>query len=603
MCFNLVIMIKLLPDYVANQIAAGEVVQRPASVVKELLENAVDAKANKIILAVKDAGRTLIQVIDNGTGMSTIDARMAFERHATSKISDARDLERISTFGFRGEALASIASVAEVELKTCRGDDELGTRILINASTIVTQEVCRCSIGSSFAVKNLFYVVPARRKFLKSDTIELKHVISEFQRVAAANPQIVFIFKNNEAEIYNLPKANLKQRIVDMFGKGMSNMLIDLGVDTSMIKISGFIGKPERARKSTGEQFFFINGRYFRSLYFQKAVQKAYEQLMPADLYPSFFLYFQTDPSKIDVNIHPTKTEIKFENEQAIWQIINAAVRESLSRFAVAPSLRFNAEGVIDIPVISKNTNISIPSIRTDEGYNPFKSQRSTFERESVVGWENLFSGLSANVISDLPEQKEVFTENETSTAQKQFLQIKGKYILTPVKSGVMLIDIYRAHQRILYEEQLKLLEDQEMVSSPELFTQSVELDSSDFTLMDNVLDGLNNIGFDIRPVGNNTLLFHAFPAGITDADAASLTTEILNMLRDDYFSEWTFREQTALSLARIKAIKHGRIFTDAEMQNLVDELFACSNPDLSADGKPTLTIISTEELETKLLK
>ena len=587
-------MIKLLPDNVANQIAAGEVVQRPASVVKELLENAVDAKASKITLVIKDAGRTLIQVSDNGTGMSDIDARMSFERHATSKISAAQDLERISTLGFRGEALASIAAVAEVELKTRRPEDEIGTQIVVRTSSVISQDSCQCAAGSSFAVKNLFFAIPARRKFLKSDAVELKHIISEFQRVVACNPETAFVFNNNGTDLYNLPKTSLKQRIVDM---------IDTGVDTSMIKLSGFIGKPERARRTTSEQFFFINGRYFRSPYFQKAVQKAYEQLLPVDVYPSFFLYFKTDPANIDVNIHPSKTEIKFENEQTIWQIITAAVRESLSRFAVAPSLTFDLDGVIDIPVLTKTTKIKEPTVKTDEGYNPFKSRRSSFEKKSVAGWENIFANFAGNTDAETPEQTEAFAETETAAGPKQFLQIKGKYILTPVKSGVMLIDIYRAHQRILYEEYLRLLEEQTAVSNRALFPQSVELDAADFILMQSILDGLANIGFDIRLMNSNTLIFYAFPAGIEDADASTLTEEILKMLRDDYYGEWTFRERTALSLARIKAVRHGRSFDDAEMQNLVDKLFACSTPDISADGKPTLTIISTDELERKLLK
>ncbi|MDR2564307.1 MAG: DNA mismatch repair endonuclease MutL [Prevotellaceae bacterium] len=594
--------IKLLPDNVANQIAAGEVVQRPASVVKELMENAVDAKASKITLVIKDAGRTLIQVSDNGSGMSDLDARMAFERHATSKISEARDLERISTFGFRGEALASIAAVAEVELKTRREDDELGTLILIRASTLVTSESCQCSPGSNFAVKNLFYALPARRKFLKSDAVEMKHIVGEFQRVAICNPQIAFTFNDNGEEIYTLPKANLKQRIVDIFGKGMSNMLIDTGVDTTIINLSGFVGKPERARRNTNEQFFFVNNRYFRSPYLQKAVQKAYEQLMPADVHPSFFLYIEIDPSKIDVNIHPSKTEIKFDNEQAIWQIINAAVRESLSRFAIAPSLDFGNEHVIDIPVLTRNTQIKAPSIRTNKNYNPFNSNINTFEREEVSGWENLFANFDEEN-SNISEQSDLFADSQNETAPKKFLQIKGKYILTSVKSGVLLIDIYRAHQRILYEEYLHKIDTQSNISNPSLFAHSVELDTADFILMQSILEGLKHIGFNISTVGNNTLVFHAYPAGIESEDPQAITEEMLKMLRDEFFNEWTFKEQTALSIARVKALKQRRTLAEAEMQNLFDRLFACATPDISADGKPTLTIISTEELETKLLK
>jgi DNA mismatch repair protein MutL len=596
-------MIKLLPDSVANQIAAGEVVQRPASVVKELLENAVDAKADKITLIIKDAGRTLVQVTDNGTGMSDIDARMSFERHATSKITTAHDLECICTLGFRGEALASIAAVAEVELKTRRAEDELGTQIIIRASSIVSQASCQSGAGSSFAVNNLFFNIPARRKFLKSDAVEMKHVVGEFQRVALCNPDIAFVLNNDGSDMYNLPKASLKQRIVDMFGKGMNNMLIDMGVDTSLVKLSGFIGKPERARRNVSEQFFFINGRYFRSPYFQKAVQKAYEQLIPADVFPSFFIYFDVDPAKIDINIHPAKIDIKFEDEQAIWQIVNAAVRESLSRFAVVPSIMFDTEGAIDIPVLSKTTQIKMPVINTDASFNPFKSNQSSFEKEDVTGWENMFGSFSGDEANGVPKQSKTFSDSETLAPANKFLQLKGKYILTPVKSGIMLIDIYRAHQRILYEEYLQLLEEQATVSQQELFPQTVELDAADYILMQSLLDSLENIGFDIRSFGNNTLMFYAFPAGIEDTDAHSLTEEILKMLRDDYSSEWHFNERIALSLARAKAVKQSRTFSDMEMQNLVDKLFACLTPDRSADGKPILSIISTDELEERLNK
>jgi DNA mismatch repair protein MutL len=597
-------MIKLLPDNVANQIAAGEVVQRPASVVKELMENAVDAEASQINLIIKDAGRTLIQVADNGSGMSDTDARMAFERHATSKISDVKDLEHIRTFGFRGEALASIAAVAEIELKTKLDDEDLGLRLLISASKVVSSEPVQCSRGSSFSVKNLFYNIPARRKFLKSDASELKQIISEFQRVAICNVDTGFSFNNNGSQLYDLHSGNLKQRLAGIFGKSIATALIDVNIETSIVKVSGFIGKADKAKRSAGEQFFFINNRFFRSPYFQKAVYRAYEQLLPPDMHPSFFLFFEINPADIDINIHPQKTEVKFENEQAIWQILNAVVRESLSKYAVAPSIIFDMEGAPNIPVLDKNTQIVTPEITIDREYNPFKTNNVRYTKPAMDGWEQFYtdfnkqSGLmDADIVPDSePEQKIVF-ENETS--KKRFLQIKDRYIATPVKSGLMLIDICRAHQRILFEEFILLFQANAIVASQkQLFPETVELQPSDFMLIQSVWSDLEKMGFDIRSFDNRNIVFCALPAGLEKANAKSIIDEILENIKESYNSPtWDTHEKLALALAKSESVKRCGIFTDVEMEHLIDRLFACKMPDIDAEGKPTISIIEMEKI------
>jgi DNA mismatch repair protein MutL len=594
-------MIRLLPDNVANQIAAGEVVQRPASVVKELMENAVDAGSAQINLVIKDAGRTLIQVTDNGSGMSETDARMAFERHATSKIVDIGDLDSIKTFGFRGEALASIAAVAEVELKTRLRNEDLGIRLLISASKVVSNEPVQCAAGSSFSVKNLFYNIPARRKFLKTDASELKQIINEFQRVAICNTAVEFIFHNNGTQLYNLPVGNLKQRLIGMFGKNIASSLIDVNVETSIVKVSGFIGKADKAKKSQGEQFFFVNNRFFRSPYFQKAVYKAYEQLLPSDMYPSFFLFLEINPADIDINIHPQKTEVKFENEQAIWQILNAVIRESLSKYAVAPSIIFDMEGAPDIPVLGRDTQVIIPSITIDEEYNPFKPTNSGYSKHNKIieGWEQFFDDFNKQSgMSDFsmpkPEQKNVF---ENDMTKKRFLQIKDRYIVTPVKSGLMLVDICRAHQRILFEEFTLLFQADSIVSSQQqLFPETVELSPSDYMLIQSVWSDLKKMGFDIRCF-DNSIMFYAFPAGLEKANAKSIIDEILVNIKEDYNnSSWNTQEKLALSLAKSESIKKCGSLTDTEMEHLINRLFACKMPDIDTDGKPTISIVEIEK-------
>ena len=600
-------MIKLLPDSVANQIAAGEVVQRPASVVKELVENAIDAGSTQVTLVIKDAGKTLIQVKDNGYGMSDRDARMAFERHATSKITAIDDLEHLTTFGFRGEALASIAAVAEVELKTKPHNEELGVRLLISASKIIASEPVQCHSGSIFSVKNLFFNIPARRKFLRTDASELKQIISEIQRVAICNLDVEFNFINNGTTIYNLPKGNLKQRLAGLFGKNISTSLIDVQVETSMINIHGVVGKPDKAKKTQGEQFLFVNRRFFRSHYFQKAVIKAYEQLLPPDMHPSYFLFFEINPANIDVNIHPQKTEVKFADETAIWQIVQAAVREALSKHAVAPSIIFDMEDAPNIPVIDRNTAINVPTISVNENFNPFKNETAN----KVDGWEQLYESFNkagkhsadefvTTPIAE-PEQQTVFAPE---SSRRRFLQVKNRYIVTCVKSGIMLVDICRAHQRILFEHFMSVSQGNfSIVSQQLLFPETIELSIPDLMIFKSVCEELRQIGFDIRDFDTGSLMFCSMPAGLEKTNAKSIVDEILRNIKEDYNNPvWNTQEKLAQSLAKAEAVKKCEPMSDEEIEYLINKLFACQMPDIDPEGKPTISIITMEEMD-KLLK
>ena len=602
-------MIRLLPDGVANQIAAGEVVQRPASVVKELLENAVDAGASRITLSIKDAGRTLIQVADNGAGMSDRDARMAFERHATSKISDISDLEHLCTFGFRGEALASIAAVAEVELRTKRHDEETGVGLSIAASKFVSSEPIQCASGSVFSVKNLFFNVPARRKFLKSDASELKHIINEFQRVAICNANVEFHFVNNGMKIYDLYRGNLKQRLAGLFGKALGNSLVDVNVTTSMVCVSGATCKPDKAKKTSGEQFFFVNNRFFRSPYFQKAVTKAYEQLLPADMYPSFFLFFEIDPADIDVNTHPQKTEIKFENELAIWQILNAAVREALAKYAVTPSINFDMDDAPHIPPMSDRPGVKPPEISLNKDYNPFADESRRARSGSIAGWERFYEGFDGeengtggNATTPEPVQKTAF---EPERYKKRFLQVKDKYIVTPVKSGLLLVDVRRAHRRILFEHFLSLFRENSLVASQrQLFPETVELPVADHMLFTSVSEELKSMGFDVRSLDSGSLVFHAVPAGLEKSNAKTLVDEILRNIKDDFGgAAWNTHEKLSLALADSESLKRADELSDEELEHLVDKLFACRMPDIDPEGKPAVSIITVEDMDKMLLK
>jgi len=597
-------LIKLLPDSVANQIAAGEVIQRPSSLVKELMENSVDAGADHIKVIIKDAGSTLVQVIDNGQGMSETDCRLSFERHATSKITAAEDLFSISTKGFRGEALASIAAVAMVEMKTCLNDSEVGTLLKINGSKVEKQEPVSCLPGTNISVKNLFYNVPARRKFLKTESTEMRHIINEFQRVALAHPGIRFGLNHNEREIFNLPASSEKQRIIDIFGKNMNQNLVRLHTETSLVKINGFVGKPEHARKTFGEQFFFINDRYMRHPYMHRAIMEAYENILPPDSIPSYFVFLSADPASIDVNIHPTKTEIKFENERMIWQILHAAVRESLGKFNIVPSLDFEeSDDIIEIPPPGKG-NAHMPGINIDPDFNPFreeesyKSIKNKFEKEKdtpPMEWEKLYSGMES--------QSEFDTGQSTAVpVNEKIFQLRNRYIVCSVKSGIMIIDQKRAHERILYDNYIKALRSDEAVGQSSLFPKTLELDQADIALLNEIEEEIKKCGFDIRYLGNNTVSINSQPAAGMNEDPV----EMLEIIIEEYKTVEkdpgeSNKERIAMCMSRATAVPYGKKLDPGEIRELVDKLFQCTNPNYSPSGKPVLNIITLDEVDRRL--
>jgi len=600
-------IIKLLPDSVANQIAAGEVIQRPASVVKELMENAIDAGASTIKVNIKEAGRSLIQVVDNGCGMSPADASMAFERHATSKISVAKDLFAIRTLGFRGEALASIAAIAEVDLKTRRVEDEMGTEIRIHGSVLKGQQPVSCPPGSNFMVRNLFYNVPARRKFLKANTTEFRHIVNEFYRVALTNPELGFSLTHNQTEIYNLPSAQIKQRIINVFGKNMSQVLIPLQTETSIVKINGYLGKPESARKTFGEQFFFVNRRYMRHPYFHKSIMEAYEQVLPPDTIPSYFLYLEADTESIDINIHPTKTEVKFEDERSIYQILHAAAREALGKNSMVPSLDFNKEGDIDIPVLRKDTEINIPKERINPDYNPFdedggrqhyQAREQNANQSKYSHWESLFEDI------EKAERKisEVLQENVgpgADRSESNLFQFKHKYILLAVKSGLMMVDQQRAHERILYDRFLMAVSQDNPSAQQELFPRKVELNAADHAVLIEIFDDICKLGFDIRDLGDQTIEIKGIPADLSDEDPSIWLDLFLKEFKEKGGDIRGERDRMiASALARTGAIKPGKVLMPREMRELLDQLFACAEPGFTPDGKSVFRILPLEDID-----
>jgi DNA mismatch repair protein MutL len=613
-------IIQLLPDSVANQIAAGEVIQRPASVVKELVENALDAGATEILVHVKDAGRTLVQITDNGCGMSPTDARMSFERHATSKITSANDLFNIRTMGFRGEALASIAAIADVELRTKKVEDEVGTFIHIVGSEVIKQEPVACANGTSFQIKNLFFNVPARRKFLKGNTTELKHIISEIQRVAIPNPGIkISLFHNNSA-VYELPKANHRKRIVDLFGKAINQSLVTVDEETSIVKVFGFVGQPKFARKTMGEQFFFVNGRYIRHPWFHKAVMQAYQQLLPADAFPAYFLFLETDPANIDINVHPTKTEIKFENERDIWPILHAAVREALGKNNVVPSIDFDQSGSIDIPLPPKSFDeIQFPEIRINPDYNPFETEqqpvsgsypKNPVAKKNLDRWEDLYTGTQLKLRPEISgaqpekESEQIFDRPPEQFSGKKTLQLKQKYILTPVKSGLMVIDQKRAHERILYEKFLEALKTETVASQQLLFPQTFELNPADAAILGSALSDLVSLGFDIREFGKNTFIISGTPVMTDKAEPLQIVEKLLEEFKTlQVDTRSRAKEQIAGSLAKASSLDYGTELKQEEIIHLIDELFACSTPNFSPDGKKVLHIIPVADIEKSFLK
>ena len=620
-------IIHLLPDSVANQIAAGEVIQRPASVIKELVENAIDAEACNIHVLVTDAGKTCIQVIDDGKGMSETDARLSFERHATSKIREASDLFALRTMGFRGEALASIAAVAQVELKTRLEAEELGTKLVIAGSKVESQEAVSCPKGSNFSIKNLFFNIPARRKFLKANSTELSNILTEFERIALVHPEVAFSLYSNDSELFNLPVSSLRQRILAVFGKKLNQQLLSVDVNTTMIKISGYVAKPETARKKGAHQYFFVNGRYMRHPYFHKAVMDAYEQLIPIGEQISYFLYFEVDPANIDVNIHPTKTEIKFENEQAIWQIISAAVKESLGKFNAVPSIDFETEDMPDIPAFEQNLPPEPPRVQYNSDFNPFKTSSSgsgggvTGYSRQKVEWEDLYGGLekaskmNRPVINEPEAEPDYFSPAEpeapavvpsTLYANEPIvekgnlhLQFKGRFILTSVKSGLMLIDQHRAHIRVLFDRYMMQIRQKQGMSQGVLFPEILQLPVSEAAVLQSIMDDLSAVGFELSDLGGGSYAINGIPAGIEGLNPVELVRSMLHTAMEkgnDVKEE--VQSILALTLSRAAAIVYGQVLSNEEMVNLVDNLFACVAPNYTPDGKVVLSTIKEEEIE-----
>ena len=602
-----------MPDSVANQIAAGEVIQRPASVIKELVENSVDAGAKNIDVAVVDAGRTSIQVIDDGKGMSETDARLAFERHATSKIRQAEDLFNLHTNGFRGEALASIAAVAQVVLKSRQEGEEVGTQLSISGSRFEGQEACSSSVGSVFSVNNLFYNVPARRKFLKSNSTELNNILTAFERIVLVNPQIAFTLHSNNTELFNLKAGNLRQRIIDVFGKRINQDLLPVNVETTMCKISGFVGKPESARKKGAHQFFFVNGRYMKHPYFNKAVMTAYDRLVPQGEQVPYFLYFDVNPNDIDVNIHPTKTEIKFENEQAIWQILMAAVKESIGMFNDVPSIDFDTEDKPDIPVYNPDvvSSASAPKISLNPHYNPFKSSPSSGKPTAVKPvdeqWEQLYEGL--NDQDSVEREADIFeseSETEINTSQSilaekspAHYQYKGKYVMTAVKSGLMIIDQHRAHVRVLYERYLEQIQQQTSHSQKVLFPEVLQFPVSDEVILEKLLPEMSKMGFELDNLGGGSYAVNAIPTGLDGVNPLHLVQDMVFSAKEKGVKALDEVHQSlALTLARNAAIPQGQVLSNEEMETLVNDLFACSNVNYTPDGKNVLCILKQQEIE-----
>ena len=592
----------MLPDSVANQIAAGEVIQRPASVVKELVENAVDAEATRIDVLVVDAGRTSIQVIDNGKGMSETDARLAFERHATSKIRQAGDLFALHTMGFRGEALASIAAVAQVELKTRLATDDIGTSLSISGGRVTGQEPVSCPVGSNFSVESLFFNVPARRKFLKSNATELNQIIDAFQRIVLVNPQIAFTLHSNGVEVFNLQAGGLRQRIVDVFGKKINQDLLPVGVDTIMCRISGFVGKPESSRKKGAHQYLFVNGRYMKHAYFHKAVMNAFERLVPVGEQVPYFIYFDVAPENIDVNIHPTKTEIKFENEQAIWQILAAAVKEAVGKFNDVPSIDFDTVGKPEIPIFDPtNPFANPPKVNYNPQYNPFKDSKNKYNKADS-NWEQLYQGLRPQ-----PEQQEAkLFEEDTEAVTPSAIedkspvhyQYKGMYVMTAVKSGLMIIDQHRAHMRVLYDNYRRQIRDRSANSQRLLFPDVIHFSPSEVVVLQKILDEMEHIGFQLADLGQGSYAINAIPAGMEGVNAVSLVQTIVASAAEQASSvSDDIHHALALSLARSAAIPYGQVLGNDEMENLVNQLFSCGNVNYSPDGKSTLTILRQEEI------
>ncbi|MEW7291355.1 DNA mismatch repair endonuclease MutL [Aquimarina sp. 2304DJ70-9] len=620
-------IIQLLPDHVANQIAAGEVVQRPASVVKELLENAIDAQSSYIKLIVKEAGKTLIQVIDDGVGMSVTDARLSFERHATSKIKAAEDLFQIDTKGFRGEALASIAAIAHVELKTKQENDEVGTEIKIEGSEVTSQEVCVTPKGTSISVKNLFYNIPARRNFLKSNAVELRHIIDEFHRVTMAHPAIRFDMYHNGSEVFNLPIANHRQRIVNIFGGKTNEKLVPIKEETDLVTIGGFVGKPEYAKRSRGEQFFFVNDRFIKSGYLNHAVNAAFEGLLKDKAHPSYFIYLHVDPKSIDINIHPTKTEIKFEDEHALYAMLRSTIKHSLGQFNVSPVLDFNRDASMDTPYEYKSKMAQVPKIEVDRNFNPFKEDKksetssssgknyTSFKKESAGSWENLYVGLESemtspkstdNEFSSVEFESEEVTGSLFETEDKKVghhttYQLRRKYIVTTIKSGMVIINQNRAHQRILYEELLRNITMASAVSQQLLFPLTLSFSKNEVALLETVKEQLENTGFMFGEFALGEIEIKAIPSVVSEKEVSALLEQLLsdleNEVPDTGFSQ---TDLLARSIAKSIAVRTGVELAQEQQQYMANSLFACTEPTVTPDNKTTFITLTVDEIDKK---
>tara|TARA_R110000868_G_scaffold79996_5_gene227294 strand:+ start:1640 stop:3502 length:1863 start_codon:yes stop_codon:yes gene_type:complete len=614
-------IIQLLPDHVANQIAAGEVVQRPASVVKELLENAVDANASDIKLIIKEAGKALVQVIDNGKGMSVTDSRLCFERHATSKIRQAEDLFSLDTKGFRGEALASIAAIAHVEMKTKQDQEELGIQIIIEGSKFVAQDAAVLPNGTSFAVKNLFFNIPARRNFLKSDTVEYRHIIDEFHRVALAHPSIYFTFYHNGSEMFNLPASTLRQRIVNIFSGKTNEKLVPVQEETEIVTIQGFVSKPEFAKKSRGEQFFFVNDRFIKSGYLHHAVMAAYEGILRDGAQPSYFLYLTVPPNTIDINIHPTKTEIKFDDEHALYAILRSSIKHSLGQFNVAPVLDFDRDSNLDTPYNYKDLKGETPTIQVDSTFNPFSDDKvnkhyasaSAYRKpEPTASWESLYVGLKQeshfqSAATDFTFETEeitgsLFNDEEVEHAVQNVYQIHKKYIVSPIKSGMVIVDQQRAHQRVLYEQFLTNMTVQQASSQQLLFPLDLFFSSSEMDLIEELKLSLVNTGFVFEETTDNAhIVISGIPVNVTESEVSMVLEQLLSDLEDGIpENSFSQNDTIAKSMAKSLAVKTGTSLTVKEQENLVNGLFACKDPNVSPFQKPTFITMRVEDLDKK---
>ena len=616
-------IIQLLPDHVANQIAAGEVVQRPASVVKELMENAIDANATEIKLIIKDAGKTLVQVIDNGKGMSVTDARLSFERHATSKIRAAEDLFQLNTKGFRGEALASIAAIAHVELKTKQDEDDLGTVIVIEGSEVKSQEVSVIPTGTSVSVKHLFFNIPARRNFLKSDTVELRHITDEFHRVALAHPNIAFAFYHNGSDLFNIPQENYRQRVVHIFGTKTNEKLVPVEEETEVLKISGFVGKPNFSKKTKSEQFFFVNQRFIKSPYLNHAIKSAFEGLLKDGYHASYFLNLTVDPKSIDINIHPTKTEIKFDDEHTLYAILRSAVKHSLGQFNIAPVLDFEHQSGLNTPYDYKDKKASTPAIEVDRSFNPFAddygmkqkttSHNTGFKSAPTESWESLYVGLeskSNNSQSDFSQvtfesdskNESIFSDSSIETRKTTF-QLQQKYIVSTLKSGMLVIDQNRAHQRILYENFLKHITIKEATSQQLLFPLQLHFTPNEIKIIEDLKADLEHTGFVFSELSTKEIMITGVPVGVPESEVSIILEQLISDVENDVpDTNFSAADLLAKSMAKSLAIKNGQSLNSTEQEHMVNSLFACKEPNVSPTNRPTFITMAVDDIEKKFM-